>query len=132
VGHRLQGKGLGITLLRTQLTRTHLPTQGIIRVGVRRIASACMAWEWDGNGTAAVAHRSWRQRGPLCWVAVCTQRKGFFLNSSSYQIFKCIYRILNMDENKNQLYNLIEIYETNLLSLVSLWLDNNYQLLRCH
>ena len=48
-----------------------------------------------------------------------TQRL-FFFNSSSYQIFKCIYRILNIDENKNQLYSLVEIYETNLLSLASL------------
>jgi len=34
--------------------------------------------------------------------------------------------VLNIDENKNQLHSLVGIYETNLLSLVSPWLDNNY------
>ena len=31
--------------------------------------------------------------------------------------------VLNIDENKNQLHSLVEIDETNLLSLVSPWLD---------
>ena len=42
--------------------------------------------------------------------------------------------VLNIDKNKN--YSLIEIDETNLLSLVSPWLDNNYhkqmKVLQCH
>jgi len=34
--------------------------------------------------------------------------------------------VLNIDENKNKLHSLVKIDETNLLSLVSLWLDNNF------
>jgi len=35
---------------------------------------------------------------------------------------------LNIDENKNYLHSLQVNYEMNLLSLNSLWLDNNYQI----
>ena len=47
-----------------------------------------------------------------------------FQNSLSHWIFRHVHGVLNIDENKNKLYSLVEIYETNLLSLVSLWLDN--------
>ena len=39
-----------------------------------------------------------------------------------------MYGVLNIDKNKNELYNLPVIYDTNLLSLVTLWLDNNCQI----
>ena len=42
-----------------------------------------------------------------------------FSHFSSHRIFRRIYGVLNIDENKNQLHNLVEIDETNLLSLVS-------------
>ena len=35
-----------------------------------------------------------------------------------------MHRVLNIDENKNYLHSLVEIYETNLVSLVNR-LDNN-------
>ena len=37
-----------------------------------------------------------------------------------------MHEVLNIYENKNKLHSLIGIYEMNLLSLVSLLLDNNY------
>ena len=47
-----------------------------------------------------------------------------------------MHRILNIDENKNQLHSLVEMYELNLLSLISPWFDNNYhkqtKVLQCH
>ena len=52
----------------------------------------------------------------------------FFLDSQSHQIFRHMHGVLNIDENKNQLHSSIEIDETNLLSLVSPWLDNIYQI----
>jgi hypothetical protein len=47
-----------------------------------------------------------------------------FQDSSSHRIFRHMHGVLNIDENKNELYSLVKIYETNLLSLVSLCLDN--------
>ena len=52
----------------------------------------------------------------------------FFQGSLSHQIFGRICVVLNIDENKNVMYSFTVICETNLLSLVSLWLDNNYQI----
>ena len=49
-----------------------------------------------------------------------TQKPKIFQGSSSYRIFRRMHRVLNIDENKNQLHNLVEIYETNLFSLFSL------------
>jgi len=39
-----------------------------------------------------------------------------------------MYGLLNIDENKNYLYSLYVICETNFLSLVSPWLDNICQI----
>ena len=51
-----------------------------------------------------------------------------FQDFSSNRIFGCMYETLNIDKNKNQLYSLPVIYETNPLNPDSLWLDNNYQI----
>ena len=39
-----------------------------------------------------------------------------------------MYEVLNIDEIKNYLHSLVELYETNLLSLISQCLDNNSQI----
>ena len=39
-----------------------------------------------------------------------------------------MYEVLNIDEIKNYLHSLVELCETNLLSLISQYLDNNSQI----
>jgi hypothetical protein len=49
-----------------------------------------------------------------------------FQDSPSHQMFGHMHRALNVDEKKNQLHSLVENRETNLLSLISPWLDTNW------
>ena len=53
-------------------------------------------------------------------------QKNFKILFITYQIFRHMHKVLNIDENKNYLHSLVKIYEINILSLLSLWLDNNY------
>ena len=46
----------------------------------------------------------------------------------SHRIFKRMHEILNVAKQNNSLHNLSIICETNLLSLVNPWWDNNYQI----
>jgi len=49
-----------------------------------------------------------------------------FQDSLSHRILRHMHEALNIDENKNQLHSVTVKHETNLLTLVSLWLDNIY------
>jgi hypothetical protein len=48
-------------------------------------------------------------------------------NLPSHRMFEYMHKVLNIDE-KNKLHSLIEKHDTNILSLISLLLDTNYQI----
>ena len=56
----------------------------------------------------------------LGWTNTWFSSKKFH-DSPLHRIFRRMHGALNIDENKNWLHSLAEIYETNLLSLVNLW-----------
>jgi hypothetical protein len=67
------------------------------------------------------------------WMQFCiqalfssTRNPKRFQDSLSHQILRHMHKALNIDENKNYSHSLTVNRETNLLTLVSLWLDNIY------
>ena len=54
------------------------------------------------------------------------KNSNFFKISRYIESFRRMYKVLNLNKNKNELHSLIKIYEMYFLNLVNLWLNNNY------
>jgi len=89
----------------------------------------CAAKHWPlqtAAGSAEPGERTKQRQAGVHRLTTHDMDKAFqkilqnFSDFPSHRIFRRMYRVLNIDKNKNELHNLVGIYETNLLSLVSL------------